>query len=206
VRFALLIFLLPLVAGAQAPAAATLTGTLLERDPQPGPGEFSVRAPTNQVFRYRFDSKTTIDSDGHVIEASRLQPGEKVEVTSDQPPGSTLRYAIAIHALAPAAPLRAAPDGRRPYAGLPDRQMQSGDLSLTGVVSSVGDGRLTLRLREGGEQVIRLLPDTSFVADGRQVEAAELKATMRVFVEAGKPFSGEVEAYRVVWGGIMQPR
>ncbi len=207
-RSALLILLISRIAAAQtaaSPADRTLTGTILERDPQTASGQFSVRVATNQVFRYRFDEKTTVSRDSQTVDVARLQPGDWVEVISDQPPGAALRYAIAIRVLASNSPPRTE---RRPlrFSGAADRGTLSGDLSFTGVVLQVSGDRLTLRLRDGREQALTLRQDTSYLADGKRVDAEALKPGARVFVEAGRSIFEQVEAYRVVWGAIMQPK
>jgi hypothetical protein len=210
-RFALLALLIPPFAAAQTPGppgGAALTGTVLERDPQTASGEFSVRTATSQVFRYRFDSHTAVDRDSKAIDVARLRPGDRVEVISDQPPGAALRYAIAIHALAADPARRATAEARaRLFSSEADRMALSGDLSLTGVVSRISGARLTLRLRDGREQALTLRRDTSYIAGGQRVDVTALKPATLVFVQAGRSlFDGEVEAYSVVWGAIMQPQ
>ena len=39
----------------------------------------------------------------------------------------------------------------------------------------------------------------------RSVEAAQLQPNMRVFVRAGRNLYEQVEAYQVIWGGILVP-
>jgi hypothetical protein len=41
---------------------------------------------------------------------------------------------------------------------------------------------------------------------GEVVDAAALKPNTRVFVQAGKTFYDQVEAYQVVWGEILGPK
>ena len=207
-RYALLLLLIAWIAPAQTPAGAALTGTVLERDSQTASGQFSVRAATNQVFRYRFDSKTTVDRDSRAIDVARLNPGDRVEVISDQPPGAALRYAVSVRVLAASSPPRAEAGSQpRTSASIADREAPAGSLSFTGIVALVSTGRLTLRLRDGRQQAILLRKDTSYIADGKRVDGADLKLSMRVFVEGGRSIvnANEVEAYRVVWGNIMQP-
>src|SRR6266566_2180900 len=91
---------------------ALVRGVVLECDARNASGELSVRAADNQVFRYHFDAKTYAERDQKLIEASRLLPGEKVEIVSDQSPGSTLRYVRTIHVLQPTPPVRPQPLGR----------------------------------------------------------------------------------------------
>jgi len=208
-----------LISAAQIPPqnAALLRGVLLERDAQTDDGEFSVRAAGNQVVRYRFDAKTYVEREERPIDVPRLRPGEKVEVLSDPLSGSLLRYARTIHVIDPAPPPRAAtrPGSRldpaltpavSPALGPPHEPLFArGDMTFSGVVSRLSDGRLVLRTRSAGEQTFLLRQDTRFVADGEKVPAAELKTNMRVFVRAGKDVFGHVEAYQVVWGGILLP-
>ena len=78
-------------------------------------------------------------------------------------------------------------------------------MTFSGVVSRLSDVQVVLRTRSAGEQTILLRQNTRFVADGETVAAAELKTNMRVFVRAGKDVFGHVEAYQVVWGGILLP-
>jgi hypothetical protein len=200
-----------LIAAAQIPPqnAGLLRGVLLERDAQTDGGEFSVRAAGNQVVRYRFDAKTYVQRDERPIDVPRLQPGEKVEVLSDPLSGSLLRYARTIHVVDPAPPPRAATrPASRLETGLrppPEPLFPRGDMTFSGLVARLSDGRLVLRTRNAGEQTFLLRQDTRFVADGEKVPAADLKTNMRVFVRAGKDVFGHVEAYQVVWGGILLP-
>jgi hypothetical protein len=218
-RLAGVLLVSALISAAQIPPqnAALLRGVLLERDAPADGGEFSVRAAGNQVVRYRFDAKTYVEREERPIDVPRLQPGERVEVLSDPLAGSLLRYASTIHVIGPAPPPRAA---TRPGARLdpfltplltPALRLSTaplaprGDMTFSGVVSRFNDGRLVLRTRNAGEQTLLLRRDTRFVADGETVAAAELKTNMRVFVRAGKDVFGHVEAYQVVWGGILLP-
>jgi hypothetical protein len=208
-----------LISAAQSPPqnAALLRGVLLERDAQTDGGEFSVRAPGNQVVRYRFDAKTNVEREERPIDVPRLRPGDKVEVLSDPLSGSLLRYARTIHVIDPTPPPRAAtrPGSRldpslnpalTPGLGPPhEPPFPRGNMTFSGVVSRLSDGRLVLHTRNAGEQTILLRQNTRFVADGETVPGAELKTNMRVFVRAGKDVFGHVEAYQVVWGGILLP-
>jgi hypothetical protein len=216
-----------LISAAQIPPqnAALLRGILLERDAQTDGGEFSVRAAGNQVVRYRFDAKTYVEREERPIDVPRLRPGEKVEVVSDPLSGSLLRYARTIHVIDPAPPPRTATrpgsrldpslnPGLAPLFGpavtsvlgpAHEPLFPRGDMTFSGVVSRLSEGRLVLRTRTAGEQTLLLRQNTRFVADGETVAAAELKTNMRVFVRAGKDLFGHVEAYLVAWGGILLP-
>ena len=203
-----LILLAGLIAAQTPPSdPALVRGTLLERDLQTASGEFSVRAPDNHVFRYQFDRKTYVERDDQLIDVRRLQPGEKVEVVSDEVAGSRLRYARTIHVLADQPPrptLTARPRAGRPSYAV-DRPLPMGNLTYSGVVFRLTGEHLVIHTRTGDESLL-LRKDTRFIQNGEIVEAADLKPNMRVFVRAGKDLWDQVEAYQVIWGRILDPK
>jgi hypothetical protein len=207
VRLAGVLVVSGLICAAQTPPqeAALLRGTLLERDGTADGGEFTVRAAGNQVVRYRFDAKTYVECEEKMIDVPRLRPGDPVEVLSDLLGNSPVRYARTIHVIDPSPPLRSRPRSREGLDLAYRPPVPRGDMTFSGVVSRLSDGRLVLRTRDAGEQTILIRQDTRFLADGETVTAADLKTNMRVFVRAGKDVFGHVEAYQVVWGGILQP-
>lgn len=203
VRLAGGLLVLALICAAQIPPqdAALLRGVLVDRGAMPDGGEFSVRAAGGQVVRYRFDAKTYVEREDTMIDVPRLRPGDDVEVLSDLLGNSPVRYARTIHVLDLTPPPRRA---ARPHFQINDA-IPRGDLTFSGVVSRLSDGRLVLRTRNAGEQTILIRKDTRFLADGETVAASSLKVNMRVFVRAGKDEFGHAEAYQVVWGGILLP-
>ena len=185
---------------------ALVRGVLLERDQGSG-GEFSVRLADNQVFRYRFDRRTYVEREKQLVDIPRLQPGEKVEVVSDVVAGSVLRYARTVHVLEDPPPVRPNSSLARPRAmhGSSDR-LPTGNLTFSGVVFRLNPERLVLHIRNGQDQLLLLRKDTRYLENGEIVEAGNLKPNMRVFVRAGKDLYGQVEAYQVVWGKILDAR
>jgi hypothetical protein len=205
---AVLMLVAGVVAGqTSASGPALVRGVLLERD-QPNPsGEFSVRALDNQVFRYRFDAKTYVERDDQLIDVRRLQPGDKVEVVSDEVPGSVLRYARTVHVLADRPPhptLTARPRAGRPSYAM-ERILPTGNLTYSGVVFRVTGDSLVIHTRSGDESLL-IRKDTRFIRNGEIVEAGDLKPNMRVFVRAGKDLWDQLEAYQVIWGRILDPK
>ena len=195
------------LAAQQLPSAALIRGVLVERDAQATSGEFSVRAHGNQVFRYRFDPKTYVERDQRISEVARLVPGDKVEVVSDEGPGSTLRYARTVHVIETPPPPRPLSQGRvRAYRTPAERLAPISTLSFAGVVSRLNSDRVVLHTRAGGDQTILLRQDTRYLANGEVVDFAALQPNMRVFVRAGKNLYDQVEAYQVIWGQILSPR
>src|SRR5262245_9438853 len=135
-----------LLAGQTPQNSPILRGVVLECDQRPA-GEIAVRAPDNQVLRYQFDRKTYVERDGHMIEPSRLVPGEKVEIVSDRAPGFTLRYARTIHVLT------AVPAARPQRAGLPrpynprTDTVRTGTLTYSGVIYRISTDKFVLHTR-----------------------------------------------------------
>lgn len=193
----------PLALLAQPPL---VRGVLVERGTA-AEGEFSLRTAEDKVFRFQYDSRTYVESEERLSQIARLQPGEKVEVVSEQVPEYRLRYARTVHVIPPQPPPRPLTMGRyRAWRPSDERALPTGNLTFSGLVFRLNDGRLVLHLRDGGEQTIRLIKETRYLANGEVVEASELKTNMRVFVRAGKDMYGQVEAYQVVWGKILEPQ
>lgn len=202
--------LVAVAAGAETPpSAAVVRGVLLERDPQPKAGEFSVRLPNNQVIRYQFDWKTYVLRDKDLIDIPRIAPGESVEIVSDAIPGFVLRYARTVHVLEDTRPPRP-PSLSRARRGAAERLAEErmlplGALTYAGVVYRVTGDRLVLHTRDGREQALILRKDTRYLQNGEIVDAATLRQNMRVFVRAGKDLWDQIEAYQVIWGKILDP-
>jgi len=194
--------LFPLAAFSQTPQAGPLMGgALLERDAS----EFSIRAADSRVFRYRFDRYTYVERDREMIDMARLAPGEQVEVISEKQEGMPLPYALTVHVLPVArAPRPAGAGQNRAPSAVEDRPLPYGSFSFTGVVFRIVPGAMSLHTRTGDQSVI-LRSDTRYMEDGNIVEPPALKTNMHVFIQAGKTLYGEIEAYRVVWGGILKP-
>lgn len=202
------LLLFPAVLAAQPPQSAALVrGILIERDTQTATGEFSVRAADNQVFRYRFDDKTYVEREQVLSSIPRLQPGDKVEVVSDEGPGSSLRYARTVHILETPPPPRPLSQGRlRVYRTPVEHFVPLGTLTYSGVVFRLNPGRMVLHIRGAGDQTILLRQDTRYLDNGDIVEPGALQPNTRVFVRAGRTLFNEVEAYQVVWGQILMPQ
>ena len=204
----LVLLLAPVLLAAQTP----FRGVLLERDPQPTSGQFSIRLQTNEVLRFQFDPQTTVLRDTLPSEFSRLKPGEKLEVMADPLPGLVLRQARAITVVGDAPPAPAPP---RPPSSLArlratnrlaeERALPTGNLTYSGVVSRMSPERLVLHTRDGRDQPLLLRKDTRFLLNGDLVDPATLQLNTRVFIRAGKDLWDQVEVYQVIWGKILAP-
>jgi hypothetical protein len=203
-RACCLFLLAPLIAGAQFPPPS-LTGVLLESDGNAPSGEFAVRTPDNQVYRYQYDPGTLVVRDTFSGNESWLKPGDKISVESDPVAGSLLRYARTVRVLISPQPLALAGSRVRSLTlPLLDPLPHTGNLTFAGVVAKLNPQSLVLRTRSGA-QILLISRDTRYVDNGDTVEAAKLRPNMRVFVRAGKNLYEEVEAYQVIWGEILDP-
>jgi hypothetical protein len=193
------------IAAAQSRNASPLIrGVLVNRENSPS-GQFTVRTADNQLFRYRFDPKTYVERDDRLIDVSRLDPGDKVEVLSDEGPASAVRYARTIHVTLREPPRQTSSTDPFLVRRAADPYLPLSTMSLAGVVTSLGQEWLVLHTRHGGNQTILLRRDTRYLGNGERVEHADLHPNMRVFIRAGRNLFNEVEAYQIIWGQILQP-
>lgn len=182
-------------------------GVLVERDDTPS-GLFTVTAGNAaQPYRFHFDAKTWVERAEHRVTVPLLRRGEMLEVVSEDVPAGPVRYARTVHVIVPR-PLErlVVPGGaqrvsRRPVGWSKPR----GILSYSGVVTQLSGDRMVLRTRNDGAKIICLRDDTSYLERGDAVAAEHLRANTIVFVRAGPDVHNDLEAYQVVWGGILQP-
>jgi len=193
---------------AQQPTPVGLIrGQLLECDPAGSEGELSIRASTNQVYRFRYDSKTYFEIENRRTTADGLRKGDPIEVLADRVAGLNLSYARTVHVLEPVRKQRPTFSlGRyRAYRSALEPLLPSGDLTFSGVVQRLNGDWLLLRTRLDGEKRILLREDTHYLAEGAPVNASALKPNMRVFIRAGRNLDNDLEAYQVIWGAILDP-
>ncbi len=185
---------------------AVIRGEILECDLKGAGGELSIRTAGNAVFRFSFDAKTYFERENARIDAMKLEKGDQLEIVSEGMPGSMVRYARTVHVVqrdARRAAVRRYPiHSNRSWL---DEIVPMGNLTFSGLVRRLDSDRMVLRTRGQGDQAIMLRDDTRYLQDGLQVVAATLKPNTRVFVRGSRNFEGDVEAYQVVWGSILEP-
>lgn len=183
-----------------------LRGMLLSWSATAGAGAFTFLGFENRVYSCSYDQKTYLERDSQRITFARAEKGDRLEVVTDRPAGSSLCYARTVHILEnPRTYLvpgvRPRPKDSPAFA----RPTPHGDLTFTGVVVRVTPVILTLRSRSGEHRLIHLRPDTRFLGEGQVADVGSLRANTTVFVRAGKNLDNEVEAYQVIWGEILHP-
>lgn len=190
---ALLFAMLCWTVGAQD--SPVLRGIVVRRELSVRSGVLTVRAG-DLVVKFHFDGRTYVERDNRPIEGAQLRPGEQVEVVSDAVSGTELRNAQSIHVI----PVKLVERHRPPL------EKPKGDLTFSGLILRLGNGRMMLHRREEGDIEILLRPDTRYMVNGDLVSAENLKTNMRVEVRAARDVAGKVEAYQVVWGSMLAPK
>lgn len=194
------------LAGQPAAPIGIVRGELVRRDTGES-GRLTVRTLEQRVFSFEYDARTVVERGGDAARVAELPAGVLVEILSDAGSSPETRYARTVKTIPhPATPQRApVRRSRLRSSPLPENPFPRGRLNFSGAVTSVAADRIALRLRGGGEKVILLRTDTRFLKDGVPVEGGGLPVNARVFVRAGPALNGQVEAFEVVWGGILKP-
>lgn len=161
-------------------------------------GEIQVRDAANAVSFCFYDARTYVERAHERIAIADLSSGEPVEVLADRRAGSSNCYARIVYA-GKQRPLAAIdPLLMRPLEAIP-----RGSLTFAGAVARVEGRDLTMRTRSG-DVVLRLRGDTRFIDGGLRVERGALRVNAHIFVRAGRDVWGELEAYQVIWGTIVE--
>ena len=201
-RFVTAAGLAALVAHAQSPSQSGLVrGVLVENNA----GEIVVRSGSNLVYHFSCDNRTWIERSQERVTASSLLPGELLEVVSDRYP-QLVRYARVVHVLEKSAPKRRvlSAGNYRLAPGPGALVAPPGDLTFSGIVAALDGQRIRLRTRLDGEKIIFLSPDTQYFAGGMEVDSKAILPNIHVYLRAGVNSKGDIEAYQIIWGDIIQ--
>ncbi|HVX66455.1 MAG TPA: hypothetical protein VHA11_07630 [Bryobacteraceae bacterium] len=164
-----------------------------------------MRAGDNRVHCVRFDGGTVVDRNGWKTAVRELREGDTIEVVTEPGPNPRLRYARGVRVVARPAPAPRRRAGKEPRTDTFDELFPRGNQTLAGVVKQLYPGRMVLGTRSGGETEILLRDDTRYFGEGRETGFAGLSVNARVFVRAGRNLEDNLEAYQVMWGGILAP-
>ena len=185
-----------------APALHILKGELLEWNVRGLSGDMLVEVDDGprrwrcQVTTETFLSRATIR-----IHPAGVRVGDSLEIVAEGTPAACVARTVYIRP----------PDMKRLHARIVmSRTLDSlwlrGLLTFTGIVNRVEGDRLYLQTRKFGSKSFALRDDTVFSSGGRNVELGALPAQTRVFLRANRTFDGDLEAYHVIWGDILQTR
>ncbi len=181
-------------------------GTLVDQDSGPA-GDLSVRTSDHRVHCIRFDGGTAVEQGGWKSGMRPLGIGDTVEIETQSGPQPRVRRARVIRVVDERPAPRRARSRRSIAAGVDpmDELFPRGDLLLSGIVKRLSPGRMLLATRTNGEMEIVLRDDTRYLGQGQDVGFAGMKVNARVSVRAGRNLDDVVEAYQVMWGGILTP-
>ena len=175
-------------------------GTLLLWTGTAAAGELTVRRADSAVFSCHYDSHSLVEANNRPVGIAGLTTGDPLKILTDHQPGSPVCYARAVEVVNPEIkPLRAK---AVPVAKSTSDFLPRGDRTLAGVILRHDSGLLRIRTR-GGDLILALRPNTRFLADGVTTNAEALTVNTHVSVRAGKDLYGNMEAYQVMWGEIL---
>jgi hypothetical protein len=175
-------------------------GTLLLWTGTAGAGDLTVRRADSAVFLCHYDSHSLVEADNRPVGIAGLTTGDPLKILTDHKPGSPVCYARTVEVVNPEVkPLRAR---AVPVAKNTPDFLPRGDRTLAGLILRHDSGLLTIRTR-GGDLILALRPNTRFLADGVSTNAQALTVNTHVSVRAGKDLYGNMEAYQVMWGEIL---
>jgi len=170
-------------------------------------GQITFHASGDRLYQCSYDDKTYFERDNQRISIAAAQRGDPMEILSDRRIGSEACYARTVE-FVEIRPVRIVPGvrpGLRSNRAAADRWAPRGELTLTGVVLRLHPDRLVLRTRAGEHKTILLRPDTRYSSEGQSLDVSALNVSTRVFIRAGKNLEGDLEAYQVMWGDILEP-
>lgn len=166
---------------------------------------FLLRTVANKEFRCTFDHRTWFEQSRVRVAPSAFQPTDLVEIVADRRliDGKPC-YARTVR-LADLAPPKAAGRMRIAYRAVTESIIPRGEYEWAGIVSSVVEDTMVLRMRVEGRKTIALRADTRYLEDGVVSVRERLKPNLRVTIRAGRSLEGTVEAYQVIWGSVGSP-
>ena len=170
-------------------------------------GQLIFHTAGNHVYSCTYDHKTYIERDNRRITFAAVDKGDRLEVVTDYLDDSGVCYARMVQIADLRNPFLAPGVRQRPrMPGLPvEVYRPHGDITVAGLVLRVSSDSLLLKSRSGDRETIHLRPDTQYSGDGQAADARSIRLNTLVFIRCGKNLDGDLEAYHVVWGKILQP-
>ena len=169
-------------------------------------GLLTFRSAENRVFECGFDEKTWFERENVRIAISAMRAGDHLELVADHKGPSVACYARTVQILDVTIPRRTAAGkpGLRSHNSATELFAPRGDMTFAGIVMNVDGNWLTLQTRDKGRHVLLLRPDTRYLGGGQAMERSNLAPQTLIFVRGGRNLDGDVEAYTIVWGEILE--
>lgn len=206
-RLTTIIVLAAAAAAAQENAPiGILRGDLVAWSGTPRAGLLTFRNADNRLLECGFDDKTWFERENEHIVISAMRNGDHLELVADHKPPSTRCYARTVQILDVTLPRRTASGkpGLRSHNSATELFAPRGDMTFAGIVMGMNGNWLTLLTRDKGRHVLLLRPDTRYLGGGLPQERSSLAPQTLVFVRAGRNLDGDIEAYTIIWGDILE--
>ena len=195
----------PLLGQENAPIGI-LRGDLVARSGTSRAGSLTFRTSDNRLLTCGFDDKTWFERENEHISVSGMNAGDHLELVADRRPPSAQCYARTVQIVDVTATrrTRTGKPGLRLHNSATELFAPRGDMTFAGLVTTLDGNWLTIRTRDKGKQVLLLRPDTRYLGGGLPKERSNLEPQTLIFVRAGRNLDGDIEAYTIVWGDILQ--
>lgn len=166
--------------------------------------QLSVTLEDGRLLECMVDGRTYVDRNRERLQLKDLKVGDFLELVTERQGAGGKCFARMIHVVGLEKRF-----GGRGKMGEVRRSTESfaprGSVYVTGVVRQVQEGFLEIKTKQEGVMRFRLRPDTIFLNNGAEVKAGSVDRTQPVSVRAGHDLNGDLEAYQVTWGAIVQP-
>lgn len=195
-----------IVAAQENAPIGILRGDLVAWTGTPRAGLLTFRSADNRVLECGFDDKTWFERENEHIVISAMKHGDHLELVADHRPPSTQCYARTVQILDVTVPRRTASGKPRFHLHNSATELFAprGEMTFAGIVLGMQGNWLTLVTRDKGRHVLLLRPDTRYLGGGLPQQRSNLAPQTLVFVRAGRNLDGDIEAYTIVWGDILQ--
>lgn len=185
-----------------------LRGDLVAWSGTPRAGMLTFRTAADRLFQCGFDDKTWFEHENEHIAIGGMRPGDHLELLADHQAPSAECYARTVQIVEASQPRRTAAGkpGFRVHNSATELFAPRGDMTFSGIVGGMDGKWLTIRSRDGGRHVLLLRTDTRYLGDGLPLEKTNLEPQTLIFVRAGRNLDGDIEAYTIIWGRILEVR
>lgn len=194
------------VTGQESGPIGILRGDLVTWSGTARAGHLTFRSADNRLLECGFDDKTWFERENQHIVISAMKAGDHLELVADHKPPSAACYARTVQILDATPPRRTA-SGKprlRSHNSATELFAPRGDMTFAGIVMGINGNWLTLVTRNKDRHMLLLRPDTRYLGGGLPLDRSNLSPQTLVFVRAGRNLDGDVEAYTIVWGDILE--
>jgi hypothetical protein len=184
--------------GQTAMPAGIVRGGFISSTGSTASGELVIRGSGNALYACSYDARTYVERFGERIQVTQLSGGEPIEILADRRYGSAACYTRMVQVVNPHPLQRIGLVSARP----PDSLAPRGDIAFGGTIIACTDGVLTVRTRTGRVR-LHLRRDTRFIHNGLRIDPDQASVNAHVFIRAGRDLYGDLEAFQVIWGSIV---